>query len=270
MANQTKTEIPFYQIDAFTTEAFGGNPAGVCRLTEWLDDDILQAIAIENNLSETAFYLPWKEGYHLRWFTPGCEVDLCGHATLATAHVLFQNECVADDAIKFYTRSGILTVTRAGDELCMDFPAICDLAPCHIDAGILQALGIDASAVVQTWKSFDYVIMVNDPDVIEKLNPDFARLSHYATRGFVVTSQHPDYDFVSRWFGPNVGVNEDPVTGSAHTILAPLWANYLGKNPLTARQGGARKGELRCVMREDSRVELYGSARTVITGVFCL
>jgi len=268
MRKNNGTKIPFYQVDAFTTKLFEGNPAGVCPLTEWLADDVLQAIAIENNLSETAFFVPTEEGYHLRWFTPGVEVDLCGHATLAASWVLFNKLGYTEEKIRFHTRSGLLVVSKSGDEYGMDFPKK-TAASIDTPAGLLEALGITGD-IVGVWESDDLIVMVDDKAIIEELSPDFNALNVFDTRGVIVTAADDHFDFVSRWFGPQVGVNEDPVTGSAHTWLAPLWAERLDKTELTAQQGGARKGTLRCVLREDGRVELYGAARMTIEGVLTL
>lgn len=268
MKSSSSIKIPFYQVDAFTSQPFGGNPAGVCPLETWLDDEVLQAIAIENNLSETAFFIPAEDGYHLRWFTPGVEVDLCGHATLAAAWVLFNKLDHAGERIHFHTRSGLLTVTRSGHEYCMDFPAkaVTQITP---PSGLLASLGIE-EGVVGVWQSDDLIVLVDDRQIIDRLAPDFNTLVQFDTRGVIVTAADERFDFVSRWFGPQVGVNEDPVTGSAHTFLAPFWAARTGKKELIAQQGGARKGTLRCLVRDDGRVELYGEARMTIEGFFLL
>ncbi|MFP8442359.1 PhzF family phenazine biosynthesis protein [Citrobacter braakii] len=268
MTKSDTTVIPFYQVDAFTSQPFGGNPAGVCPLTEWLPNAVLQAIATENNLSETAFFVPFEEGYHLRWCTPAVEVDLCGHATLAASWVLFNKLGYQQETISFHTRSGLLTVSKNGDELCMDFPA---KSAIKIDTpdGLLAALGI-TDGVIGVWKSDDLIVLVDDKTIIDGLNPDFNKLAVFDTRGVIVTAADNQFDFVSRWFGPQVGVNEDPVTGSAHTFLAPFWAARTGKNVLTAQQGGKRKGALRCVVRDDGRGELHGFARMTIEGIFQL
>lgn len=268
MNNNLAATLPFYQVDAFTCEAFGGNPAAVMPLTEWPDDNVLKAIARENNLSETAFFVPQGEGFHLRWFTPAVEVDLCGHATLAASWVLFNKLGYQGDELHFTTRSGLLVVSREGDELCMDFPTKM-LQPIDEPQGLLTALGIRGE-VEGFWQSDDIVVLVNDKAIIEKLTPDFNQLAAFKTRGVIVTAADSEFDFVSRWFGPQVGVNEDPVTGSAHTWLAPFWAQRCGKNTLMAQQGGARKGTLRCVVRDGGRVSLYGQARLMIEGTFCL
>ena len=268
MISNNTNSIPFYQVDAFTSQPFGGNPAGVCPLAEWLSDETLQAIATENNLSETAFFVPVEKGYHLRWFTPAVEVDLCGHATLAASWVLFNKLDYSGEIIRFHTRSGELVVSKPGDEYCMDFPAK-EAKPVETPTGLLEALGINTGAV-GVWKSDDLIVLVDNKAIIEKLSPDFNSLKSFNTRGVIVTAADDKFDFVSRWFGPKVGVNEDPVTGSAHTFLAPFWAERLGKKVLFAQQGGARKGTLRCVVRDDGRVELYGAARMTIEGTFSL
>lgn len=268
MTNNKPNTIPFYQVDAFTTEPFGGNPAGVCPLTEWLSDKTLQAIAAENNLSETAFFIPVEGGYHLRWCTPAVEVDLCGHATLAASWVLFNKLGFTGEVIRFFTRSGVLEVSRHGKEYCMDFPAK-QMVPIETPAGLLAALGI-SDGIVGVWQSDDLVVLVENKTIIDGLSPDFNALKVFKTRGVVVTAPDEEFDFVSRWFGPQVGVNEDPVTGSAHTFLAPFWANRLGKFTLSARQGGVRQGALRCVIRDNGRVAIYGSARMAIEGIFSL
>lgn len=268
MKNTNAHTIPFYQVDAFTSLPFGGNPAGVCPLTEWLSDELLQAIANENNLSETAFFVPVGNDYHLRWCTPTVEVDLCGHATLAAAWVLFNKLGYISETIRFHTRSGLLVVSRYGDELCMNFPAKI-AEPVDIPVGLPEALGI-SSGVEGVWKSDDLIVLVDSRTIIEGLTPDFNALNAFSTRGVIVTAADSQFDFVSRWFGPQVGVNEDPVTGSAHTFLAPFWSVRLGKKTLFAQQGGERKGTLRCVVRDDDRVELYGSARMTIEGTFIL
>lgn len=268
MKSNNTTTVPFYQVDAFTSQPFGGNPAGVCVLDEWLSDETLQAIAAENNLSETAFFVPLEDGYHLRWCTPAVEVDLCGHATLAASWVLFNKLGYSGESIRFHTRSGLLVVSRNGDEYGMNFPAKI-AEPIETPAGLLEALGIQRG-VTGVWKSEDLIVLVDDKTIIDELSPDFSKLNEFKTRGVIVTAAAQDFDFASRWFGPQVGVNEDPVTGSAHTWLAPFWAERLGKNELTAQQGGARKGTLRCVVRDDGRVELFGAARMTIEGIFIL
>ncbi|WP_301584563.1 PhzF family phenazine biosynthesis protein [Halomonas alkaliantarctica] len=258
--------IELYQVDAFASKPFEGNPAAVCPLETWLDDGVLQAIATENNLSETAFFVPTESGYQLRWFTPAVEVDLCGHATLAAAWVIFN---VLDDSaelLQFETRSGQLLVRRDGDELAMNFPAKV-VEPFTMEAEVKAALGINE--IEELLISDDIVVVVNDAQLIESLTPDMQQLKRLPGRGIVVTAKGSDVDVVSRWFGPNVGVEEDPVTGSAHTSLAPYWAKRLGKQQLTARQGGARKGALSCEIEGD-RVIIKGRVAPYLKGLITL
>ncbi len=256
--------LPLFQVDAFSAAPFGGNPAAVVPLEAWLPDAALQRIAAENNLSETAYVVREQDGYGLRWFTPTVEVDLCGHATLATAWVLFEQLGAADETLRFQTRSGELRVRRGGDGwLQMDFPAKRPEAATLPD-GLLRVLGLTrAEAFLRT---DDYLVVIDDEALIDGLAPDFAALAAFDTRGVAVTAPSSRFDFVSRWFGPRVGVNEDPVTGSAHTSLAPYWAERLGKRALHAQQGGARKGELRCAVGEDGRVVISGQAALYLRG----
>ena len=258
--------IDLYQVDAFASKPFEGNPAAVCPLEAWLDDTLLQAIATENNLSETAFFVPTESGYHLRWFTPSVEVDLCGHATLAAAWVIFNVLGDSAETLAFETRSGQLLVQRDGDELAMDFPAKV-VEPLAMEAEVKAALGINE--IEELLISDDIVVVVNDAQLIESLTPDMQQMKHLPGRGIVVTAKGSDVDFVSRWFGPKVGVEEDPVTGSAHTSLAPFWAKKLGKRQLTARQGGARKGALSCEI-EGERVIIKGCVAPYLKGVITL
>ena len=258
--------IDLYQVDAFASKPFEGNPAAVCPLEAWLDDALLQAIAAENNLSETAFFVPTEAGYHLRWFTPSVEVDLCGHATLAAAWVVFHTLGVVAESVAFETRSGVLTVRREGDMLVMDFPAK-TLAPLDMHAEVAAALG--GIEIEELLISDDIVVVVEEASVIDRLAPDMQRLKQLPGRGVAVTAKGDDVDVVSRWFGPKVGVEEDPVTGSAHTSLAPYWATRLGKQALTARQGGARQGSLSCVV-EGERVMIKGRVAPYLTGQITL
>ncbi|RUR34343.1 PhzF family phenazine biosynthesis protein [Vreelandella nanhaiensis] len=259
-------KLDLYQVDAFASRPFEGNPAAVCPLDAWLDDVTLQAIAAENNLSETAFFVAGGAGYHLRWFTPKVEVDLCGHATLAAAWVIFNRLGYSADTLHFETRSGVLTVRREGDELAMNFPAK-TLASLDMHDEVAAALG--GIEIEELWISDDIVAVVNDTVLIESLAPDMQRLKTLPGRGIAVTAQGKDVDIVSRWFGPKVGVEEDPVTGSAHTSLAPYWAKRLGKPSLTARQGGARKGKLSCLV-EGERVVIKGRVAPYLQGVISL
>ena len=259
-------KIDLYQVDAFASKPFEGNPAAVCPLEAWLDDALLQAIAAENNLSETAFFVPTEAGYHLRWFTPSVEVDLCGHATLAAAWVVFHALGVVAEAVAFETRSGVLTVRRESDTLVMDFPAK-TLAPLNMHAEVAAALG--GIEIEELLISDDIVVVVEEASVIDRLAPDMQRLKQLPGRGVAVTAKGDDVDVVSRWFGPKVGVEEDPVTGSAHTSLAPYWAARLGKQALTARQGGARQGALSCVV-EGERVMIKGRVAPYLMGQITL
>ncbi|GAB3331522.1 PhzF family phenazine biosynthesis protein [Marilutibacter aestuarii] len=257
------TTLELYQVDAFTDRVFGGNPAAVCPLDAWLPDATLQAIAAENNLSETAFFVPAGDGFALRWFTPAVEVDLCGHATLATAWVIVHCQDDAPALLRFSTRSGELTVARDGDALVMDFPAR-PPAPCNPPPTLLAALGL-AGVPVQVLEADDYIVVVDDAALVASLAPDIRALAGLPNRGVAVTAPGGDVDFVSRWFGPNVGVDEDPVTGSAHTALAPYWSARLGKSRLNARQGGRRQGSLECEFA-GQRVRLRGQAVVYLQG----
>jgi predicted PhzF superfamily epimerase YddE/YHI9 len=255
-------QIKQYQVDAFASRPFEGNPAAVCVLERWLADDVLQAIAEENNLSETAFFVPCDTGFELRWFTPTTEVDLCGHATLATAHVIFDQLGYSQPAIHFHTRSGELKVQKHANMLQMDFPALLPL-PCEIPDALVQGLG-DRPA--QLLRSDDYLAVFDSEQHIRALQPDFARLGQLDLRGVIVTAPGKDVDFVSRFFAPGLGVPEDPVTGSAHCTLAPYWAGRLGKTTLQARQLSPRGGNLACELHGE-RVLISGSAVTFMHGV---
>lgn len=257
-------QLEIFQVDAFSAEPFGGNPAAVIALQSWLPDAVLQRIAEENNLSETAYFLRNGDGFDLRWFTPTVEVDLCGHATLAAAYVLFEQLAEQAQVLRFNTRSGELRVSRAQDGLlAMDFPAKQPQAV-EMPAGLLEALALPAVRAV--YRSDDYIVMIDDPALLDPLTPDFAALSAFDVRGIAVTAPGRGFDFVTRWFGPRVGVNEDPVTGSAHTSLAPLWAQRLGKQALTCEQGGARKGQLHCEVPGNGRVIISGRAALYMRG----
>jgi len=249
-----------FQVDAFTDRPFAGNPAAVVPLERWLDDALMQAIAAENNLSETAFFAPQGDVYGLRWFTPVSEIDLCGHATLATAHVLFNELGVAADALQFDTRSGRLTVTRQGDLLQMDFP-LWSVGPLAKDPGIAEALG--ATPVDTLATSACLMAVFADEASVATLAPDMRAVAALHPFGLIVTAPGEAHDFVSRFFAPAVGIDEDPVTGSTHCALAPFWAARLGKSTLKARQISARGGELECELRGE-RVLLRGRAVTVI------
>ncbi len=250
-------KIRQYQVDAFATRAFEGNPAAVCPLERWLDDGLLQAIAEENNLSETAFFVPSGQGFHLRWLTPASEVDLCGHATLATAHVLFEHLGNRGQAITFETRSGPLTVKRQGDLLEMDFPARAP-TPCAGFELLARALGRQPLEVL---RADDYLVVFDSETTVRGIRPDFALLGTLDLRGVIITAPGSSDDFVSRFFAPRLGIPEDAVTGSAHCTLAPYWAGRLGKHRLSARQVSKRGGSIMCELN-DGRVLLSGSAVT--------
>jgi PhzF family phenazine biosynthesis protein len=253
--------IPFYQVDAFTARVFGGNPAAVCPLEDWLDDGTLQDIAAENNLSETAFFTGSGDRRQLRWFTPGCEIDLCGHATLASAFVICELLERDRREIRFETRSGELAVSRNEGLYTLDFPA---RKPKRIDVSeeLVRALG---DAPRELWSSRDYMAVYRSEDQLRALAPDFAAVARLPTFGVIVTAPGNEVDFVSRFFVPAGGINEDPVTGSAHCTLVPYWAEMLGKNKLTARQVSKRGGDLWCELAGD-RVYMSGNAVLFATG----
>lgn len=250
-------KIKQYQVDAFTTRVFEGNPAAVCPLDAWLDDSLLQAIAAENNLSETAFFIKSEKGFHLRWFTPVAEVNLCGHATLATAHVIFEILGYAGQTITFETLSGILTVARLGTLLVMNFPAA-PPKPCAAPDALIAGLGIQPSAI---FAADDYFAVFDNEDIVRSIKPDFAQLAMLDLRGVIVTARGREVDFVSRFFAPKFGILEDPVTGSAHCALTPYWSEKLGKKALSARQVSKRGGDILCELK-GNRVLLAGHAVT--------
>lgn len=252
-----------YQVDAFADRVFSGNPAAVCPLDHWLSDTIMLQIAAENNLAETAFFVKEDNRYHIRWFTPTTEVDLCGHATLASAYVLFYYGNHQGDTIEFITvRSGPLTVTRKNDLLTLNFPS--DIPqPTPLTEDLCAGLSLRPHTAYKG--KTDYLLVYASEHDIRNLKPDFSLLSTIAARGIIVTARGEKTDFVSRFFGPRVGVNEDPVTGSAHTTLIPYWAGQLGKNVLTARQLSTREGYLECVYLHD-RVEISGQCKLYMKG----
>jgi predicted PhzF superfamily epimerase YddE/YHI9 len=260
--------LPLYQVDAFTAELFGGNPAAVCPLERWLPDATMQAIAAENNLSETAFFVRDGDAYALRWFTPSVEVDLCGHATLASGFVIMSVLEPRRDAVRFHTvKAGTLTVTRAADMLAMDFPArpaACAEAP----SGLLEALGGAPRAVL---RARDYLVVYDSAADIAALKPNFPALAKVKDCwAAIVTAPGEDgVDFVSRFFAPAQGVPEDPVTGSSHCTLTPYWAERLDKTTLEARQLSQRGGALRCTLNRD-RVSIAGRAVLYFEGQISL
>ena len=250
-------QIPFYQVDAFSKKIFGGNPAAVCLLESWPDDTTLQSIAAENNLSETAFLVPKsKEKYDLRWFTPAVEMDLCGHATLASAFVIFSFINNSLSSVYFETASGLLSVSRSGELLSMDFPSR-KPEPTEKSPLLSQALGEEPLEVL---KSRDLLVVFNDESTVRGMNPDFDTLKQIQDAfAVIVTARGEKSDFVSRFFAPNAGIPEDPVTGSAHCTLIPYWADRLKKNQLHAFQLSKRGGELFCE-NAGERVRISGNA----------
>ncbi len=253
--------IPIYQIDAFTRRVFSGNPAAVCPLERWLEDGVLQSIAAENNLSETAFFVRAGDRFHLRWFTPVLEVDLCDHATLASAFVILNRLEPGLDAVTFYTRSGELTVRREGEYLSMDFPAR-PPTPCEPPGGLTEALG---AAPAEVWRSRDLMALFDAEEQIRALRPNMDRLARIDAFAVIVTAPGREADFVSRFFAPRGGIAEDPVTGSAHSTLVPYWSRRLGKTSLHALQVSARGGELWCEDR-GGRVTIRGQAVPFMEG----
>jgi PhzF family phenazine biosynthesis protein len=257
--------LPMYIVDAFTDLPFAGNPAAICLLTQEPSEEWMQRVAAEMNLSETAFLLARPDGYKLRWFTPAMEVDLCGHATLAAAHVLWETgRLKSTEKARFHTRSGLLTVERDARGMTMDFPAR-PAEPCKVVEDLPIVLGVQASFVGRN--GMDCLVVVDNEQVVRDLKPDFARLERFPVRGVIVTARGHNgaYDFVSRFFAPRAGVCEDPVTGSAHCCLGPYWGDRLKKRDLTGYQASARGGFVRVGVRGD-RVHLGGQAVTVLRG----
>ncbi len=254
---------PLYQVDAFASRVFAGNPAAVCLLEDWMEDSILQSIAAENNLSETAFLVRNREGYDLRWFTPVTEVALCGHATLASAFVLFTCRKWPEGHIRFQTRkSGALVVTKRNDLLEMDFPSR-PAYPKTSPAGLNKALGITPQEILGSAE--DLLVVLDSENAVKTVHPDFSALERVACRGVIITARGERRDFVSRFFAPKVGVPEDPVTGSAHCVLIPYWAGVLRKDDLHAFQVSKRGGELFC-KHAGERVKISGRAVLYMEG----
>lgn len=254
-------KLPIYQIDAFAEKAFEGNPAAVCPLPDWLSDATLQAIAEENNLAETAFFVEDEGVYTLRWFTPTTEVDLCGHATLAAAHVLFNHLGYDASVLTFQSKSGPLRVTKKDALLTLDFPVQLGTA-CDTPTALYEGLGQTPS---ECYAAMDYMAVFEDEATIAALSPDFAKLSELGLRGVIATAPGDGTDFVSRFFAPNCGINEDPVTGSAHCTLTPYWAKRLNKTSMCARQLSQRTGYLECQIQED-RVFISGKTVAYLEG----
>ncbi len=254
-------ELDIYQVDAFSAKVFAGNPAAVVPLAEWLADEVLQAIAAENNLSETAFFVPQGAGFHLRWFTPAVEVDLCGHATLASAYVIRRFLAPGDAPVRFDSRSGPLSVEVSGDNFVLDLPARPG-REAAVPSVLEAALGVRPQALI---KATDWMAVLTDEAAVRACTPDMAALAALDCRGVIVTAAGDGCDFVSRFFGPRVGVPEDPVTGSAHCTLVPYWAARLGRRQLHARQVSARGGVLECEDRGE-RVGIGGRAACYLRG----
>ncbi|MFD0941669.1 PhzF family phenazine biosynthesis protein [Pedobacter boryungensis] len=256
-------KLQIYQADAFTDQLFGGNPAAIVPLKEWLSAPLMQKIAAENNLAETAFFVPQGENFELRWFTPEVEIDLCGHATLATAHILFTELGYTKDIIHFHTlKAGTLAVSKTDDVYTLDFPSR-PLETCDAPNGLLEALG--NTNAVEVLKLRDYVVVYKTEAEIANLKPDFNALLKVDAFAITVTSKGDNSDFVSRFFAPAAGINEDPVTGSAHCNLIPYWSEKLGKTKLHAFQISERRGELWCELKAD-RVLMAGNAVTYLRG----
>jgi PhzF family phenazine biosynthesis protein len=257
--------LPLFQVDAFTAAPFTGNPAAVCLLSGPREEAWMQALANEMNLSETAFLYPKGEDFSLRWFTPAVEVDLCGHATLASAHILWETGALASDRqARFQTKSGLLSADKRGDWIEMDFPAMPE-TEAELPPRLAEALGV--TPLYAGKNGFDYLVEVESEEAVRGLKPDFGRLAVVPMRGVMVTSRAAaaDFDFVSRFFAPAVGIAEDPVTGSAHCCLGPFWSRRLGRAELTGFQASARGGVVRVRVAED-RVYLGGQAVTVLRG----
>lgn len=254
-----------FQVDAFTDRPFSGNPAGVCVVPEPRNERWMKNVAREMNLSETAFLHRQADGYNLRWFTPTVEVDLCGHATLASAHILWEvGYLEPGEQARFHTLSGLLTADRKGDWIEMNFPAQPE-EPASAPPGLLEALGVPVKYIGKS--KFDYLLEVDSEEIVRSAKPDFSLLATVPTRGVIVTSlaSSKDYDFASRFFAPQVGINEDPVTGSAHCTLSPFWSKRLGRDELVGYQASARGGVVRVRLNGD-RVYLGGQAITVLRG----
>ncbi len=257
-------ELKIFQVDAFSNKPFGGNPAAVVPLEAWLDDDVMMKIAGENNLSETAFFVKEGDRYHLRWFTPTVEVNLCGHATLASAHVIFNELKLEDSFIAFHSdRSGELAVDKQGDKLVLDFPAYPSTEIEQSDA-LAQAIGKVPLKVWESQSNMVFARLEREEDV-RNLEPDLHAIGQLQYDEVIVTAEGDDCDFASRMFAPRIGITEDPVTGAIHCTLIPYWAEHLGKQKLFARQVSARGGELFCELAGD-RVRIGGNAVTYLKG----
>ncbi len=256
--------LTIYQVDAFTKQVFAGNPAAVCPLTEWLADDVMQRIALENNLSETAFFVKKDGVYEIRWFTPTIEIDLCGHATLASAFVIFNYLGETESVIKLHShRSGDLSVEKQGDRFVLDFPSY-PVAECELPDGAAEAVGATPAKSFEAQGNMLFLLLASETE-IKSLQPDMSALSKLKYDEVIVTTRGDASDFVSRMFAPRIGIPEDPVTGAIHCSLIPYWAEQLGKEKLYARQISARGGELFCELNGD-RVKIGGNATLYLKG----
>jgi PhzF family phenazine biosynthesis protein len=258
-------QLEFHQVDAFSNQPFGGNPAMVYRLDTWLADELMQKIAAEHNLAETAFVVREGQGWHIRWFTPTTEVPLCGHATLASAYVLFEIYKEPVERLDFTCKSGPLSVTREGGRLWLDFPTIVP-TPVSDTLAIERALGVN---VVEVLASNELFVVLESEQAVLDCKPDMVALAKLPWLGAIVTARGGQHDFVSRYFAPAIGINEDPVTGSTHCLLIPYWSERLGKSSLTACQRSGRGGELFCRL-EGNRVKIGGDATLVASGTLML
>lgn len=258
-------QLPIYIVDAFTHRLFAGNPAAICPLKEWLPDDEMQKLATENNLSETAFFVKTGEQYHIRWFTPEYEIDLCGHATLASAFVIFNYLNHNSDTIHFNCKSGLLEVKKKGDLIELNFPSRMPVAT-EVDEKLLEGLSIQPAKIL---KSRDYFFVYDKEEDIVNFVPDFSILNQFDCIGIIITAKGNEVDFVSRFFVTNSSIGEDPVTGSAHCSLIPYWSAQLNKSVLTAKQLSRRGGELLCEFKGD-RVTMAGNAVLYMQGSYSL
>lgn len=254
-------KLPLFQVDAFTKKRFGGNPAAVCPLQSWLPDALMQSIALENNLSETAFIVREGDGFRIRWFTPATEVDLCGHATLATAYVLFNELEKGRTEVTFHSQSGPLRVSQSGDRITLNFPRR-EPRSIGLNKEVIQALGGNP---VELHQARDYLVVYQSAEEVRALKPDMRLTAGLPSHGIIVTAKGDDCDFVSRFFVPQQGIDEDPVTGSAHCTLVPYWSKRLGKKTLYARQVSARGGELYCEDRGPT-IDIAGHAVLYLRG----
>ena len=254
--------MKLYQVDAFSNGLFTGNPAAVCPLSEWLSDELMQNIAMENNLAETAFYVKENDHFRIRWFTPAVEVDLCGHATLAAAHVLFHHENFKGNEILFTSRSGILKVSKENEKLTLDFP-VDEFTQVAMTDEMVSGFNISPKEIFKG--KTDYLFIYESEAQVLELFPDFKLMAQLEARGIIVTAKGYKVDFVSRFFAPQSGIDEDPVTGSAHTTLTPYWSKILNKTKMTAMQVSKRKGYLECELK-GNRVLISGKAVTFFEG----